>query len=62
MVNKLRVDARFPECIRSLLKKTNISTANGRAKVEHGVRIWSGPWDIQSDAIMMNNSPNLTSV
>lgn len=62
MLNKVLVEARFPKFMRGLLKTTEINTANGKAAVDKGVRICSGPWDCASDAMLMENSPNRTSL
>ena len=62
MANKEIVEKLFPECIRNLHKKTIINIANGKAYVEHGVKIRSGTWDCVADNIMMPNCPNLMSV
>ena len=62
MINRSLVEGRLPECVRDLIKPTNINTANGQAKVNMGVRIKTGPWDCVTDAILLNDSPNLNSV
>ena len=62
MINRNLVDGRMPGYIRDLIKPTNINTANGAAKVSKGVRVRTAPWDCVTDAILMDNSPNLNSV
>ena len=62
MLDKGVAEARFPKFMRELIKATKISTANGKASVDKGVRICSGPWDCATDAILMKNSPNLSSL
>ena len=57
MLNKALVDHRFPQCARDLLRTNQINTSNGKARVEEGVRIKSGPWDCTTGTIMMDNSP-----
>lgn len=43
MFNRGLVEARFPKFMRELIKATKINTANGKAAVDKGVRICSGP-------------------
>lgn len=62
MLNKWLAEACFPATMRELLKATKINMANGKAAVDKGVSIRSGPWDCITDAMMMKNLPNLTAV
>ena len=43
MINKSLVIGRLPDAIRDLVKPTNINTANGRTRVQVGIRIKMGP-------------------
>ena len=62
MLSRGLVEARFPKYLRDLIKATRINTANGKASVDKGVRLCSGPWDCATDAILMKNSPNVSSM
>ena len=43
IINRMLVEGRLPGCIRDLIKPTSISTANGKTKVNAGIRIKTGP-------------------
>ena len=62
MMNRKLAESRMPKFIRKLVRPTDINTANGKTKVSSGIRIRSGPWDCITNAVLLDNSPNLSSV
>lgn len=62
MLNRALAEGRMPESVRKLIRPADVNTANGKTKVSAGIRIRSGPWDCITDALLLNNSPNPSSV
>ena len=52
----------FPEFIRQTHNKMTFQTANDVVDASKGVRVRIADWDTPSDAVLMQNSPKLTSL
>ncbi len=52
----------FPEYVRQTQNKLTFQTANDVVDASKGVRVRIADWDTPSDAVLMQNSPNLTSL